>query len=391
MRRTRAVRVASVTRVPSTRTLPASGMSRPRMRRSTVDLPEPLEPRSTCTVPAATSSDTSSRATRSPKRLVTPRSSITTRGAAAFPLWASGDGSANHPRCPQRRDLVRGQLEETAQHLLGVLAQGGRGGTHRARRLGKANGHADHAHLARAGMAHLHESAARLHLWVIHDLRDAVDGAEGNAFVDEDRLPLLVGMGEKGFLEGGDERLAVLHPIGVRPVAWVVGELGAADGGAEDLPQLLAAHGEIAADHRAQKRELAFEHRHIDGLPAPRPLLHAQGEHDAVGRVHPRRHVRDRRPAADAVRAGLAGDADHAAFRLEDQVEGGAIAVRPVLAEAGHGAVDDAGVPLARHLVAQAQALEGARAVVLEHDVRALHEPEEELLAAGMLEIDLDP
>src|SRR5215475_14589878 len=237
MRRTRAVRVASVTRVPSTRTLPASGMSRPRMRRSTVDLPEPLEPRSTCTVPAATSSDTSSRATRSPKRLVTPRSSITTRGAAAFPLSASGDGSANHSRGPERRDLVRGELKETAQHLLGVLAQGGRGGAHRARRLRQAHGHADHSYGARARVGHVHERAARLHLWVVDNLRDAVDGPEGDALVEEDRRPLIVGAGEEGLLKRGDERLAVLHPIRVRPVARILGELGPADGGAEDLPQ----------------------------------------------------------------------------------------------------------------------------------------------------------
>src|SRR5215510_8464876 len=421
MRRTRATRVASVTRVPSTSTLPASGMSRPRMSRSTVDLPEPLEPRSTCTVPAATSIDTSSRATWSPKRLVTFLSSITTRSARTGPRSAGGGGSANHPRGPERRDLVRGELEEAAQHLLGVLAQGGRGGAHGTRRLGEAHGHTDHAHGARAGVAHLHEGAARLDLWVVDDFRDAVDSSEGNALVEEDLLPLLVGPGEKGLLERADERLPVLHPIRVRPVARVVGKLGPADGRAEDPPQLLAAHGEgeiarlrperlvgeerlvggahglgylavgeIAADHGAQERELAFQHGHVDGLAASRPLLHAQGQHDAVGRVHPRRHVRDGRAAADAVGAGLAGDADHAALRLKNQIEGGTVSVGPVLAKAGYGAVDDAGVPLARHLVAQPQALESARAVVLEHDVRALHEPKEEILAPHVLEVDLD-
>src|SRR5215475_13323180 len=198
MRRTRAARVASVTRVPSTRTSPASGMSKPRMSRSTVDLPEPLEPRSTCTVPAATSIDTSSRATWSPKRLVTFLSSITTRSARTGPRSAGDDGSANHPCGPERRDLVRGKLEETAQHLLGVLAQGGRRGAHGARRLGEAHRYADHAHDARARVAHLHEGAPCLHLRVVNDFRDVVDGSEGNALVEEDRLPLLVGPGEKG-------------------------------------------------------------------------------------------------------------------------------------------------------------------------------------------------
>src|SRR5262249_50602533 len=213
MRPTRAVRVASVTRVPSTRTSPASGMSKPRMSRSTVDLPEPLEPRSTCTVPAATSIDTSSRATWSPKRLVTFLSSITTRSAQDGLRSAGSDGSANHSRGPERRDLVRGELKETAQHLLGVLAQGGRGGAHRARRLRQAHGHADHSYGARARVGHVHERAARLHLWVVDNLRDAVDGPEGDALVEEDRLPLLVGAGEGGLPERGESPLAVLHPL----------------------------------------------------------------------------------------------------------------------------------------------------------------------------------
>src|SRR5262249_58868212 len=82
---------------------------------------------------------------------------------------------------------------------------------------------------------------ARLHLRVVHDLGDSVDGAEGDALVEEDRLPILVRTREEGLLERSDERLAVLRPLRVRPVAWVVGELGPADGGAEDLPELLPA------------------------------------------------------------------------------------------------------------------------------------------------------
>ena len=65
------------TGVPSTRTEPASGQIRPRMSRSTVDLPEPLDPRSTWVVPGRTSRDTASRAGVAPKRFVTSWTSIT--------------------------------------------------------------------------------------------------------------------------------------------------------------------------------------------------------------------------------------------------------------------------------------------------------------------------
>jgi len=54
--------VAGPSGVPSTRTEPASGQIRPRMSRSMVDLPEPLDPRSTWVVPGRTSRDTASRA-----------------------------------------------------------------------------------------------------------------------------------------------------------------------------------------------------------------------------------------------------------------------------------------------------------------------------------------
>src|SRR5215470_3694343 len=423
MPRTRRARVLSLTAVPSTRTSPESGRTRPRMTRSTVDLPEPLDPRSTWTVPGSTLMDTPSRAIRSPNRLVTPLSSITIGAAGpADSSWLSaGDGSANHACGPELRDVVRSQLEQAAQHFLRVLAQRRRRRAHRARRFREPDRYPDHANLARAGMLHLHERAARRHLWMCHDFRDAVDRAKGDTLGQENRLPLLVGTREEGLLQRSDERLAVAAAIGVRAIPRVVREVRPADGGAEDLPQLLAAHsereiaclgperlvgqeclvrrahglgrlavGQIAADHRAQQRELAFQHGHVDGLAAARPLLHAKGEHDPVGRVHARRHVCDRRPAADAVRAGLPRDGDHATLCLEDQVERGAVAIGPVLAEAGHGAIDDAGVPLPGLLVAQAQALERARAVILQHDVRALHELEEELLALRALEIDLD-
>ena len=86
--------------------------------------------------------------------------------------------------------------------------------------------------------------------------------------------------------------------------------------------------------------------------------------------------------------AGLAGDADHAALGLQDQIEGGAVAVGAVLAETGNRAVDDARIALARGLVVQAQAHQRAGAVVLEHDVGALHHAQEGLLALRVLQVE---
>ena len=64
----------------------------------------------------------------------------------------------------------------------------------------------------------------------------------------------------------------------------------------------------------------------------------------AEGREHPRRDVGDRYATADTGAALRAGDADHAALGLHDQIEGRALAIRAVLAEPRHGAIDDARV-----------------------------------------------
>src|SRR5215472_1821865 len=58
------------------RALPASGASRPRMRRIVVDLPEPFGPRKPVTMPGRTSKVRSSTAGLPPYRLVSPRTEI---------------------------------------------------------------------------------------------------------------------------------------------------------------------------------------------------------------------------------------------------------------------------------------------------------------------------
>src|SRR5215469_14800455 len=58
---------------PATLTLPPSNLVRPLIQRSEVDFPDPLAPRMLTTSPAFTSRSKPSRTTRSPKRLVRPR------------------------------------------------------------------------------------------------------------------------------------------------------------------------------------------------------------------------------------------------------------------------------------------------------------------------------
>src|SRR5205809_101117 len=128
--------------------------------------------------------------------------------------------------------------------------------------------------------------------------------------LEQARLPLLVAAREKKLVQPSDECLMVLPASGVGPIPRVVGQSGSGDGD----------------------------------------------------------------PASHAVAVRFAGHADHAALGLQDEIERRAIAIRPVLSESGDRAVDDAGIALARLLVAEPETRQRARAVVLEHDVRTLDE-----------------
>src|SRR4051794_12443161 len=74
-------------------TSPPSGTSSPAITRSSVDLPLPLGPRSAVSEPLSTLMETSSSATKSPKRLLTLRASI---AKAVLPLSEYGHQHERH-------------------------------------------------------------------------------------------------------------------------------------------------------------------------------------------------------------------------------------------------------------------------------------------------------
>src|SRR6476660_5413037 len=79
--------------MPSITTEPWSAVSRPAMMRRSVDLPPPLGPSSAVSCPVGISSDTSSRATKSPKDLSTWLKSMLTF-APSDRAWRQGRGGA---------------------------------------------------------------------------------------------------------------------------------------------------------------------------------------------------------------------------------------------------------------------------------------------------------
>ena len=86
----------------------------------------------------------------------------------------------------------------------------------------------------------------------------------------------------------------------------------------------------------------------------------------------------------------MAGDAHQPAHRLQDRVVAGARRVRPGLAEAGHRAIDDAGVDRLDRFVIEPVALEIADLVVLHHHVAGFGQLADDVLAFGRGDVDGD-
>src|SRR5689334_22278978 len=105
------------------KTSPPSGTSSPAIRRNSVDLPLPLGPSSAVWDPLATSIETSSSATKSPKRFVTLRASIAT-GVLPRSKHRHRNQGQHGERRKQDGRRVRARLLEVLVRRLHVLRQG---------------------------------------------------------------------------------------------------------------------------------------------------------------------------------------------------------------------------------------------------------------------------
>jgi hypothetical protein len=88
--------------------------------------------------------------------------------------------------------------------------------------------------------------------------------------------------------------------------------------------------------------------------------------------------------------ARFAGDGHQAGEALRDQIEAAAVAERSIETISRHRAVDEPGVDLRQHVVAQAQLLQRASAVVLGQHVRVTNQAHQHFAALFMLQVDRD-
>ena len=212
----------------------------------------------------------------------------------------------------------------------------------------------------------------------------------GDALLDADELGIVGHLGLAHHIAqdlpqlgvaGGDDHVAVLgreHVVGIGRLIAVADPLGDAAGGLVDHGDVL--HG---GGHRVHQG-------HVHLFAQAGLLLVHQGRQHADGQVQAAQHVAHGGAAAGGGTAGPAGGAHQAAHGLAHDVVAGALAEGAGVAEAGAGAVDDAGVDLLQHVIAQAQLLHGAGAVVLDDHIGLLHHLLEDLLGLGVLQVQGD-
>ena len=148
---------------------------------------------------------------------------------------------------------------------------------------------------------------------------------------------------------------------------------------------------EVVGDRIGEERERRGEQAHVQVLALARPQpVDEGGVHRAEGEESGS-EVGHRAADLGGWAPRRAGESHDAAHPLGDRVVPRAPRVRPRLAEAGDGRVDDRRVRGAHRLVAEPESVGDARQEVLDEDVHAPGELEHEPGALGVLQVDRDP
>ena len=179
-----------------------------------------------------------------------------------------------------------------------------------------------------------------------------------------------------GTIQRPAEPLPEVREDGVHHQPAAVPALEGADGNGRGVarphgPGHLA-RGEVVLGPVACEIDLAVQEGDVH-LPArPGPLPPVEGGEDSVRGEGPAPQVSHGRPHPDGRAARLPGEAHDAAAGLDDEVHGGPFLVGPGQAVSRHRGRDDPRVHPFQGLVTGPQALEDARAEVVENNVRPL-------------------
>ena len=189
---------------------------------------------------------------------------------------------------------------------------------------------------------------------------------------------------------------ALIHLRLAEDIDIVVRAAGrASEGGARHgLAELVAAPGLhhalalVVAQADAQYVDHRLLHGDLDLLALARLVALLERGEQADGEVHAGAGIADGGPGVGRRVVGEAGDAHRPAHGLRDGLEGLVAGVRPVAAEALDGAVDEAGIDLGEHVVAEAEPVQRARREILDQHVHFRDQLPEQRLAVPGLEVE---
>src|SRR5579885_479721 len=144
------------------------------------------------------------------------------------------------------------------------------------------------------------------------------------------------------------------------------------------------------ANRAVDRGDANIEHRNLDLAAAARALAFEESGEDARGKMHPRAGVDEGGGDAYARAISVAGHADDAGGGLDGEIHRSELREAAVTAVAFAGSEDETRKARSEIVVAEAEAFERARGVVLEQDIRLGEHTEEDVAAARILDVESD-
>ena len=305
-----------------------------------------------------------------------------------------------------------------------MLAHGGAGLAHAARRFGEARHDALHTHAAQFRIGHANDGLARLELRIGEDIGDVVDRREADLVAGKSLAQLLQSELADGGADDLVQRVAVLHARRIGGKAGVGQQVVEIEGGAEadedalrrgrdrgpfvvggaiDIARrcILAAvaragaHGAqlvVFDGEEFQRAQHGLGGRAVDLLATPFGMAHevVQGGQNAQRAEQARHGIGNRIAQMQRLAAFLAADLGEAAHRLEDARESWPSRIGSVLAEARDAQDGETRIDRPQPVAGDAPAVERARPEILDQDVAADQQAAEQGAALGFAQVERD-
>ena len=287
--------------------------------------------------------------------------------------------------------------------------------------LSELDGQAGLLDRAQSGMGHFPQHFPVQHLGIAEHIGQVVNRAGRHIKPLQVGDPVLGRPGQKVLLQQGNQGSPVFHPDAVIGELRPVLQIRPLNGLAEPFPQPFRADGHIqifaVLPHKSlvrhqggmgraqplrravvgkivagligQPGHLRVQHRDVNVLALAAGLIPVvEGGHNGKGGPHSGADVGNGHAHLLRLAAGFAGNAHQAADALHNLIVSRAALVRPVLPEAGNGAVDDARIDDLDGGVAEAEAGHYAGSKVFHDDIGLGGQLQENIPGLVLLEVE---